>query len=120
MRSQPVALLFLIVLLSASVASAECAWVLWEEVEDLLPSKQSNLQRTWKIHRADRTLAECESVMRAVWEVRAKQFAPGPDKPGIESTKTVPHSLVGTTFKSGDVTLWTFRCLPDTVDPRPR
>ncbi|HEX5530513.1 MAG TPA: hypothetical protein VFZ82_13175 [Methylomirabilota bacterium] len=105
----------------ATSASAECAWVLWEEVErtDL----RFNAEKFWSVEVARPSYNACEDVLRRAWQVEVRNWQPSPDKPGIKELKSAP-GLVIVTFKGASGEEYgggfskKYRCLPDTVDPR--
>ncbi len=101
--------------LYAGPALAECAWVLWEESE--YSSNMGEVSKEWTLHVARKTQADCETVSANVWQVRLNHNQPGADKPGIKDVKSTPGYII-VNFKTGGAVSHTFRCLPDTVDPR--
>lgn len=114
-----VALLAALVLWTGEARGA-CAWVLWEEIEYVRFSESPS--KSWTLHVARQTQGECEDVLTRTWQVKLKQWQPGPEKPGIKDTKSAPgyiainfHDMGGA---PGALASHTFRCFPDTLDPR--
>ena len=105
----------------ATSASAECAWVLWQQYRTaFMPDMRET--DSWEVPIARPTRAECEDVLRRTWEVVLRHNQPGPDKPGIKEAKSAPGMIVVTFHRQGvefaGSTTYRFVCLPDTVDPR--
>ncbi len=93
---------------SASVAAAECAWVLWEEnaLRDVeLPLVQP--ERTHTIISVHSTHQECEEQRKVVipkwekeWQIHKERVDKTPEMGAVFSARLL--------------------CLPDTIDPRER
>ena len=49
----------------ATSASAECAWVLWEE--SVFLSSGDPEHKEWTVHAAQETRVACEAVSTAIW-----------------------------------------------------
>ena len=98
----------------ATPARGEGAWILWERVEFFSPSVPAE----WEIHGATETRAECSTVLEVHWKQKL-EFIQSTQNPAIEK---VTSSLGGIAvkLKEGPLSLHTFLCLPDTIDPRPR
>ena len=119
MKTATVFLAAVLVLGSASLASAECAWVFWIKKEDQSFGKQPQFSIFWELMSARPTREECLDVKARVWETVADRYSDLSKYPGVEKVDTVPHKLVITTLKEGrGDTTKTFFCLPDTIDPR--
>ena len=113
-----VLLALLLLLTLTTSAYAECAWVLWEERDFWSGgASASDSSKEWTIHFARGTQADCEIVLVRVWQVRVKHNQPGADTPGIKDVKSAP-GYVAVNYQTGGSTSYTFRCLPDTIDPR--
>jgi hypothetical protein len=99
----------------AASASAECAWVLWQENQ---LARVDDFRKWWDIHNAYATQAECLGAQQRMWGgiVMDKE---GLRKFGnITKIEKVPHSYISTSLKSGGYTSSKLTCLPDTIDPR--
>ncbi len=113
---------FMIVLLSASAASAECAWVLWVQYEFFNVSPGKLIDRgNWTMEAAMPTYAGCIDAARNRAE---RQSGRRPEAVNVKDIRT--NALIGGGFQvrtefikpepsSSSVT---FRCFPDTVRPQ--
>ncbi len=93
---------------SASVSAAECAWVLWERVE-------TSKRVSWEATRAFGKEAQCRADQ--VERIRQLQGIVK-DSPNRHVTKDGIRFLK---FESGELTGVFFNealCFPDTIDPR--
>jgi hypothetical protein len=108
----------------AMSASAECAWVLWEEVEN---TRIDPDQRTveWRIAWSADSRIECQGALKggltaeiAQWTKTAREL---PDAYEFTSTE-IGQTWTLRFWKSNQIFLRTttkrYICLPDTVDPR--
>ena|SRR5437899_2679087 len=95
----------------AGSAAAECAWVLWSE--NLALGKGGG--EHWQIHRASTDLRSCrEDLAQALsrWTYTAANPAEGVK---IEVSRETDSVTVNA--KDGQ-TVFQYRCLPETMDPR--
>jgi len=93
----------------ATSASAECAWVLWNEL--LVLTKSSNTTETaWQIAAAVRSHEACQSLMRRQIEARTAKLRETGDARAEGDTVIASGSDL--------TTIRRYICLPDTVDPR--
>jgi len=92
-------------LTSAATATAECAWVLWEEI--LAASASVGVQTAY--HAVTGRAAEVECRVLAPKYARSKGQA-------VINGKVEGDSVSSST--SGSAVEWRYFCLPDTVDPR--
>src|SRR5713101_4511184 len=83
---------------SAATAEAECAWVLWEQIN----------AATWSLKDGFSDADSCKRALRSGIR-KSVSRNPGSEDRG-DNTAVIAKS-------SGRLTL-TFACLPDTVDPR--
>jgi len=101
------ALLGLLVL--ATSAHAECAWVLWDEVSTLTTSSNPT-QTIWHIGAAVPLHEACQSLMRREIQTRAAKLRETGDAT-VEGDTLIAS---GRDFTA----VHRYTCLPDTVDPR--
>ena len=108
MRRMIVLLTTILLLGSATVAGAECAWVLWERVE-------TSKRVSWEATRAFGKEAQCRADQ--VERIRQLQgiVKDSPNrhvtKDGIRFLKFESRELTGVFFNEA-------LCFPDTIDPR--
>jgi hypothetical protein len=94
------AIIAVLLLVFASSASAECAWVLWSQTLSV------NKGMTWALQRAYAESNQCSAVAQSMAEEFAKT-----EKGTVTQLPTGPEVVViGGTVR--------YTCLPDTVDPR--
>ena len=106
----------------AASASADCAWVLWQQTTLVNVREGKPLETDgWVMQSATPTYTACNDTARR----RAQRIAtPSPEAVGVLSTKMLEliggGFLVDTKFKSPEYASASqeFRCFPDTVDPR--
>ena len=100
----------------ATSASAECAWVLWDD--NVFSSSRGGRNHSWEIRSAHETKKECEERRNVVWKERRDWLsATGYDIGHVPT----PGSVGGTKGDTSGGTYLasnTYYCLPDTVDPR--
>jgi hypothetical protein len=101
-RASVIVTLFL--LAWAATASAECAWVLWQSVVNLVPGGSQE----WGILQATRDETTCNAIRYA----HLRTF-----KPSDEWSRVQDALVYKPRDGSGGFSL-TRICLPDTVDPR--
>ena len=106
-----VSLTFLVLAMLSGSASAECAWVLWEETE----TRQSHL---WSLWEAYESKSDCVSRGRRAASRLAAGVGPGD---GRDATKKLDDDTITTFDAEGKRLRYErFWCLPGATDPRPR
>lgn len=108
-------------LVFATSASAECAWVLWMET-----SATDNAPQYWDINGAFSTLTQCQSSQAEKVQQIAASRRDNARKRGKDSVKEekveVLSNIVSSSFttQKGEFYALTTRllCLPDGTDPR--
>lgn len=98
------ALVLIFVLLTPSLAEAECAWVLWSYVFSGPSGNESH-----SVDTAHATRQECDEAVRSKANVLKRR--------GYEDVVggfPGSYEVMGTKGNN----IWRFYCLPDTVDPR--
>jgi len=123
MRLAPTAsALMLCLLTSAATAYAECAWVLWTQIEFVGLTKGKPIDTgDWELETAVPTYAACNDAARERARRRAERK---PGETNVESKRL--STLIGggfsvqTIFKQQEnaSSYSTFKCFPDTVDSR--
>ena len=104
------ALVVILLLTFVGTASAECAWVLWGEVNQASGDAAVTVITHWTLHKAFKSDEQC-------WSGAANAAAAY----GASIQGTVGDSLRGPTVfgqRDGRTISTTYLCLPDTVDPR--
>jgi len=106
----------LLLLASVGTASAECAWVVWQHIDyiDRTPAPPSS---RWGIGKITESRSECEKNIEA--SVDEEVGKPDPAyvttvdrRPGMSTTVRAVHK------ERGSMIVTSYRCLPDTIDPR--
>src|SRR6266581_6306696 len=115
MRLRSAALLVAFYLLtSTATAYAECAWVVWQHIDWV--SRQPGPQSTsrWGIGEITASRTECEK------RIDASVNEGKPDPVWVETVERRSESTVTRSVhkERGDQIITSYRCLPDTVDPR--
>jgi hypothetical protein len=110
----------IIIAMSASLALAECAWVLWNQhagSSSLLGSYGS-----WTIEGGYKTAADCATGQARSWDATMKRVNtrdPGTGAGmGIAQAKGDRPNSISVELKDGGSYSHRFLCLPDTIDPR--
>ena len=115
----PRTLLVVLLLLLASVgtATAECAWVVWQHIDFIQRLPSAPPSSRWGIGEITDSRTECEkkievSVNDDVTKTDPAWATTVDRRPGMSTTVRSVHKERGLT------TVTSYRCLPDTVDPR--
>jgi len=101
----------------ATTASAECAWVLWLEISDVMPHQIKTIS-SWGVVLALEKRRECEDMLVTMWQ---KERDEHPQSKLIEVhsrrgwVRVIQRDEQGQFIAS---TAYLYQCFPDTVDPR--
>jgi len=104
--------LFCLLAFTAS-ASAECAWVLWEEQENTISEP---FETTWKTPLAYPSRAACVAVIEEY--VRHWEKNHSPEQSVSRAASSTSAEFATRTRELGRELIVRRHCLPDTVDPR--
>src|SRR5215470_14738535 len=109
-------------LVIATSASAECAWMLWKSTEHSGPGSptEPKVKKVWEIIRAESLQQPCEQMLLAVWRLEVRQ---GKERQGPTYRFTSDDKAIGLYFvdlgSSPGIDSWyqevRFFCLPETV-----
>ncbi len=113
MRYVILGLIAVMVLWSASVASAECAWVLWQRLS--IEGTQLGVGKQWTAESAYPAHTECTAVRdRTFIDVVAGLQA----QPDTKVVNTNPSIAIVAYTVQGTSHVVNYTCFPDTIDPR--
>jgi hypothetical protein len=108
----------LLIAVSTSVASAECAWVLWHQHAGSSPTWGPS----WAIEGGYKTSAECATDQARWWDARMKQVKTRDPTTGagmgIAKVEGDRPRSIDVALNDGGSYSHRLMCLPDTVDPR--
>jgi hypothetical protein len=102
-------LAFLSLFLLATSASAECAWVLWLDSLDMKTHEIEGPIPRSSYKTADECIKEIDSVWRGAGERLSDSS---------QHSRSAPTEATTLFRTKKSAALMTYRCLPDTVDPR--
>jgi|GEM_PF-2138651 len=95
-----------------------CAWVLWEEFYFSASSPPTR----WTLHSASPVHNECEDAAQRLRQRTLSFLQAVPD--AFRDLRSESGYIFGLFYREGrefvGVQTYTYRCLPDTIDPRPR
>ncbi len=117
MKQATIALTMVLLFGSASVAAAECAWVLWEQSSDLY-GQLATRTPSWSLQEAFEAKSGCLEARTRTWKLtylknRSWEKLKGARVLTFGELATVTVYIPDYT----DLTL-KFLCFPDTIDPR--
>jgi hypothetical protein len=104
-------------LILATSASAECAWVLWSEISDYRANGREPIKTLAPIIALD-TRAECDAALTQSWQDAVKVNS------ATAGSRVASRRGLVEVFRQGEKgeflgkTTYFWQCLPDTVDPR--
>ena len=108
--------LLALVLVVSSIASAECAWVLWVETSRLSAGVRASY---WNITTIHTTQTECMAeIDRVIEEVAEQQRKAGAREVVRFNEDRLAYRYDARTFLRRAATTVRYLCLPHTVDPR--
>ncbi len=105
----------LLVVAAPLQASAGCSWALWQHISFLFRQPGPAPKEHWAIGEISDSRAECEKKMDAMVKDDAKA------DPAWSRSVERNHGLVtvrGAHRERGNEIITSYRCLPDTIDPR--
>ena len=110
-------LLAFYLLTSAATTYAECAWVVWQHVDWIQRPPSPSPNSRWGIGEITGSRDECEKKLE---ESVQKEMVPGDPaylttvdrRPGLSTVVRSVHK------ERGSEIVTSYRCLPDTMDPR--
>ncbi len=113
------------ILSASSTNAAECAWVLWEKIEQsyFYRDKKPEFSTSWELISAHPSWKKCLIVQEAVWRSKVDNYKDLSQLKGVKEVQKVYHTAVFVTLKekknrfAGNHNFF-FYCLPDTIDPR--
>lgn len=104
-------------------ASAECAWVLWEQTETAKTPMdiREETETKWKVLAALEKRGECQTA-EAKWQQIKLAYVKERVEDKLTPVNTAPGhihiELPGPDGTRGGFIHYSYQCLPDTVDPR--
>jgi hypothetical protein len=104
----------------ATSASAECAWVLWEETRFYRANEsgRGSGTTTWKVGGAYASAQVCDGGARGASNAVMEALHAGVISDAETFKRFDPASSVNIRYKDGSRRTSHWHCLPDTIDPR--
>src|SRR6266850_5268661 len=100
--------------LAPTIASGDCAWIVWKET-DLCPTCNASTS-VWTLYRAEETKRDCEGAAGRLAKYSFDKV--GPSGPGVKKERE--GWRIKTLDASGkEIRSELFWCLPSGTDPRP-
>ncbi len=117
----------LVVILPAQVL-AECAWVLWEKFE-AVTQRPLHVAQSWSVLSAYESKADCEQALQRKiersWPWRKDhpnyyrhEYADGYHGEVTRDADSIQERVWPKSGPSTSERTWTYRCFPETIDPR--
>lgn len=99
----------------ASSAGADCAWVLWEELATMNFQRSGSDTSEWRIVQATTDSRDCKTLVDMA-VVSRSQALRGPQGEPAKGLKVEGNRV--SLMSPGVALIYTYACLPDSVDPR--
>jgi hypothetical protein len=101
-----------VLLFGTSQAWAECAWVLWKERITIVDPSD----KPWEVDRAEPTHQACIAAMTAALQSWERMV--GHSKSVVITVSGTSIAYLNKAKEGAGASVWQYKCLPDTVDPR--
>jgi hypothetical protein len=112
-------LIFGLVLAAPNLGEAACAWVLWQE---LTIAASGGISSSWEIMESTESKDACAPRAALATKVRAdymKSSNASAPRPDPDQTVEIKGDSVRVSMaRAGQLWVYRFLCLPDTIDPR--
>lgn len=102
----------------SSISFADCGWVLWTKTisGEVVGDKTTK----WEYIDTYKKREHCKTERENIWDINNKSYNAPNKLPSVEFVTGTRGKMVWVLFKNGHMTSYTFYCVPDTVDPRPK
>ncbi len=118
MKRATIVVAMILLLGSASLAAAECAWVLWVSIHGLLPDGDQVREWTdWEQIVSLETQSECQQSKGREWNTLRQLVEDRSFRSEVKISE-IQQEAVLLKFPGRGFEHYTFHCLPDTMDPR--